>query len=262
LFGSDEVKISLEGKVAVVTGAASGVGLAVIQQYLDSGIHGLVAVDLSPSLPASLIAMHEKYAERLIYVGGDVCLESTAKEFTEAAISHFGRLDVMVNNAGASVVKPLHEHTEEEWDRIMDTNVKAMFWSARQVVPIMMKQQGGLILNTGSISGHVGLKNQGAYGPSKGAVHQLTRQMAIEYAKYGIRVNAIALGTVNTPIVEWSAKQTSNPEAFVRGLMDAHPIGRIASAQEVAGFFTYLASDHASFFTGAILSMDGGFIAQ
>ncbi len=94
------------------------------------------------------------------------------------------------------------------------------------------------------------------------AVHQLTRQMAIEYAKYGIRVNAIALGTVNTPIVEWSAKQTSNPEAFVQGLMDAHPIGRIASAQEVAGFFTYLASDHASFFTGAILSMDGGFIAQ
>ncbi len=120
----------------------------------------------------------------------------------------------------------------------------------------------GLILNTGSISGHVGITNQGAYGPSKGALHQMTRQMAIEYAKYGIRVNSVALGTVDTPIVYRSAMDSGDPDAFLAMLRGNHPIGRIATPEEVACFFTYLASDYATFFTGSILSMDGGYIAH
>ena len=167
-----------------------------------------------------------------------------------------------MNNAGVALVKPIHEHTESDWDFIMDTNVKALYWSARHVVPMMLQQRAGVILNTGSISGHVGIKGQGAYGPSKGALHQMTRQMAIEYAEYGIRVNALALGTIDTPIVQKSAEESGDPAAFVKMLKDNHPIGRIASASEVACFFTFLASDQATFFTGAILSMDGGFIAH
>lgn len=144
----------------------------------------------------------------------------------------------------------------------MDTNVKAIYWSARHVVPVMRRQKSGVILNTGSIAGLVGIAYQGACGPSKGAVHQLTRQMAIEYAADGIRVNAVAPGTVDTPILRKSAQDSGDPQAFLIGLQNAHPIGRIATAEEAAKFMTYLASDDAGFFTGAVLSLDGGFTAK
>jgi NAD(P)-dependent dehydrogenase (short-subunit alcohol dehydrogenase family) len=167
-----------------------------------------------------------------------------------------------VNNAGISIVKPIHEHTPEEWDAIMNTNVKAVYWAARHVIPVMMKQKSGVILNTGSISGEVGIATQGAYGPSKGAIHQMTRQMAIEYAPFGIRVNAICCGTVDTPIVHQSAAASVDPAKYWAMLKDNHPIGRIASADEVAAFFTYMASDLASFFTGSLIMMDGGYTAR
>jgi NAD(P)-dependent dehydrogenase (short-subunit alcohol dehydrogenase family) len=144
----------------------------------------------------------------------------------------------------------------------MNTNVKAGFWAARHAIPVMMRQGTGVILNTGSISGQVGLTLQGAYAASKGALHQMTRQMAIEYARYGIRVNAIACGTVDTQLVHQAAKESGDEEAFWNRLRRAHPIGRIATAEEVARFFVYMASDDASFFTGSIISMDGGFTAQ
>src|SRR3954465_14437122 len=126
----------------------------------------------------------------------------------------------------------------------------------------MIQQRSGVILNTGSISGEAGIVTQGAYGPSKGAVHQMTRQMAVEYAPYGIRVNAIACGTVDTPIVHYSAAASGDPGKYWAMLRDNHPIGRIASADEVAAFFTYMASDLASFFTGSVIMMDGGYTAR
>lgn len=254
--------VQLTDKTAVVTGAASGVGLATALQFLDSGLQCLIAVDIADAPPTELRQRMIDQPERIHYVSGDVRLESTARQFTQLAIDKSGRLDVLINNAGVALVKPIHEHSEEEWDFVMDTNVKALYWSARYTIPIMMQQRNGVILNTGSISGHVGIKGQGAYGPSKGALHQMTRQMAIEYAQYGIRVNAVALGTIDTPIVQQSAIQSGDPPAFLKMLKDNHPIGRIASAQEVACFFTFLSSDLATFFTGSILSMDGGFIAH
>ncbi len=140
--------------------------------------------------------------------------------------------------------------------------MKALSWAAREVIPVMMKRRSGLILNTGSISCEIGIATQGAYGPSKGAVHEMTRQMAIEYAPHGIRVNAIACGTVDTPIVHQSAAASGDPDAYWAMLRENHPIGRIASANEVACFFTFMASELASFFTGSILMMDGGYTAK
>lgn len=252
------MEVRLDGKTAIVTGAASGIGLAIVRKYLEAGA-AVIAVDQATRPDLSLNAEAEG---RLRFVQGDVAVEATASEFTRVAVESFGRIDILVNNAGTSVVKRIHEHTSDEWDAVMGTNVKALFWSARHVVPVMMKQKSGVILNTGSISGEVGLLLQGAYGPSKGAVHELTRQMAIEYAPYGIRVNAIGCGTVDTPIVARSAIESGDPEKFLAMLKDNHPIGRIASADEVACFFTYMASDLASFFTGSILMMDGGFTAK
>ncbi len=255
------MNIELTGKTAIVTGAASGVGLAITQQFVTSGIEHLVAVDVSPP-PAGLQLLLQAHPDRVHFVQGDVATEETAQRSVALALEKSGRIDVFVNNAGVSVVKPLHTHTPDEWDFVMNTNVKALYLAARQVIPVMQRQHSGLILNTGSISGHVGILGQGAYAASKGAIHQMTRQMAIEYAPFGIRVNAVALGTVDTPIVHRSAEQSGNADAFWKMLRDNHPIGRVATAAEVAGFFTYLASDHATFFTGAILSMDGGFIAH
>jgi NAD(P)-dependent dehydrogenase (short-subunit alcohol dehydrogenase family) len=253
------VIVTLAGKTAIVTGAASGIGLAVVQKYLDADAGGVIAVDVSEP-PESLGRTAD--SSRLKFIRGDVGVEQTAREFTRAALDSFGRIDILVNNAGISVVKPLHEHAPDEWDAVMNTNVKATYWAARHVIPVMIRQRSGVILNTGSISGEAGIATQGAYGPSKGAVHQLTRQMAIEYAPYGIRVNAIACGTVDTPIVHRSAAASGDPDRYWAMLRDNHPIGRIASPDEVASFFTYMASDLASFFTGSILMMDGGFTAK
>jgi NAD(P)-dependent dehydrogenase (short-subunit alcohol dehydrogenase family) len=256
------MQISLEGKVAVVTGAASGIGYAVTKAYLGCGAAGLVAVFREADNPDELQSLQGSFPGKLVLVEGDVGEEVTAAAFTGTALQNFGRLDILVNNAAVSVVKALHIHTPEEWDAVMNSNVKSLYWAARHVVPVMIERGGGLILVSGSISGEIGIPTQGAYAASKGALHQMTRQMAIEYAKYGIRVNTIACGTVDTPIVHRSAEASGNPEQYWAMLRNAHPIGRIANAGEIASFYAYLASDLASFFTGAVLMLDGGYTAQ
>lgn len=256
------MKISLESKIAVVTGASSGIGLAVTRTYLECGASGLVAVFRRSEVPHELKELQRLYPGKLVIVHGDVAEEQTAIDFTKAALEHFGRLDTLVSNAAVSIVKAIHLHTPEEWDAVMNANVKGLYWAARHVIPIMMEQKKGLILISGSISGEIGIPTQGAYAPSKGALHEMTRQMAVEYAKHGIRVNTIACGTVDTPIVHQSAASSGNPDAYWAMLRDAHPIGRIASAGEVAAFYAYMATDLASFFTGSVLMMDGGYTAQ
>ena len=256
------MEISLSGKVAIVTGAASGIGKAVVRAYLDADAAGVVAVDRAPDLQERLAEIGKKHEDKLLCVHGDVSEEQTAAMYTEAALSRFQSIDIFVNNAAVSTVKPLHLHTPEEWDSVMNVNVGSLFHAARHVIPVMMKQQRGLILITGSISGCAGIPSQGAYAPSKAALHQMARQLAIEYAPHGIRVNTIACGTVDTPLVHESAAASGDPGAFWKMLKDAHPIGRIATAEEIADFFTYMATDRASFFTGAVIMMDGGYTAR
>jgi NAD(P)-dependent dehydrogenase (short-subunit alcohol dehydrogenase family) len=256
------MNISLASKVAVVTGAASGIGMAITHRFLQCGVAGLIGVDLRPGIPDELRAYQEEFGSKLVMVQGDVGQEATAEQFTKVAMDNFGRIDILISNAGVSVVRAIHEHTPEEWDSVMSTNVKAVYWAARHVIPIMIKQHAGLILMTGSISGEAGIPMQGAYGPSKGALHQMTRQMAVEYAKHNIRVNAVGCGTVDTPIVHSSAKASGDEEGFWEMLRRNHPIGRIAAPDEVASFFAYLASDYATFFTGSVLMMDGGYTAH
>jgi NAD(P)-dependent dehydrogenase (short-subunit alcohol dehydrogenase family) len=256
------MNISLESKIAIVTGASSGIGLAITRRFLECGSAGLIGVDRQPAVRDELRACQQKFGSKLVLVHGDVAEESTAEQFTKLALDKFWRIDIVVSNAGVSVVRPIHEHTPEEWDAVMNVNVKAVYWAARHVIPVMIKQQAGLVLLTGSISGEAGIPSQGAYGPSKGALHQMTRQMAVEYAKHNIRVNTIACGTVNTPIVHNSAKASGDEEGYWNMLRRNHPVGRIATPYEVAAFFAYMASDYATFFTGSVLMMDGGYTAQ
>ncbi|MCA9261471.1 MAG: glucose 1-dehydrogenase [Planctomycetales bacterium] len=256
------MEISLRNKIAIVTGSASGIGFATTRQFLASGIEGVTVVDDSPDLASAMATLRSEGGERIEIVAGDVSQASTHERMVEATLARFGRIDVLLNNAAVSVVKAVHDHSPEEWDRVMDVNVKAVYLAAQLAIPVMIRQRTGVVLNTGSISGLVGIANQGAYAASKGALHQMTRQMAVEYAPYGIRVNAVALGTVDTQIVHRSAEQSPNPHSFLEDLRAAHPLGRIATAAEAAKFFTFLASDDAAFFTGAVLSLDGGYTAQ
>ena len=256
------LEIKLSGKVAVVTGASSGIGLGITQRYLECDAEGVIAVFRRADIPAELAECKAKYGDKLQFVHGDVGEEYTAVRFTAAAIDSFGHLDVLVCNAAVSVVKPIHEHTPEEWDEVFNSNVKAVYWASRHVIPVMIRQDQGLILMSGSISGEVGIPTQGAYAPSKGALHQMTRQMAIEYSKYHIRVNTIACGTVDTPIVHRSAAASGDPDAYWSMLRDNHPIGRIAEVGEIAAFYAYMASEQASFFTGSIIMLDGGYTAK
>jgi Dehydrogenases with different specificities (related to short-chain alcohol dehydrogenases) len=255
------MEVSLANKVAVVTGASSGIGLAITRAYLDSGAAGVIAVFRRTETPEELEKASTPYPGRFHVVRGDVANEQTAIDNTQTALQNFGRLDILVSNAAVSLVKAIHLHSPEEWDSVMNSNVKSLYWSARHVIPVM-KQGGGLVLISGSISGKAGIPTQGAYAPSKGALHQMTRQMAIEYSQYGIRVNTVACGTVDTPIVHQSAKASGDPEGYWKMLRDSHPIGRIASAEEVASFYTYMASDRATFFTGSVIMMDGGYTAH
>jgi NAD(P)-dependent dehydrogenase (short-subunit alcohol dehydrogenase family) len=253
--------MDLANKVVVVTGAASGIGLEIVRLFLKTGAR-LVAVDVDPHMRETVAAEEAMYPGRVCGVVGDVGEEATARAYVKEALDAFGTIDVMINNAAVSFVKRIADHTPEEWDRVMNVNVKALYWSARAVVPVMQRNGGGLFLNTGSISSVVGIPDQGAYAPSKGAVIQLTRQMAIDYAADNIRVNAVCPGTVDTPLVRRSATDSGDPEGFMAGLMAGHPVGRIASAEEIAQFYLFLTSDHARFFTGAVLMIDGGFTAR
>jgi NAD(P)-dependent dehydrogenase (short-subunit alcohol dehydrogenase family) len=243
-----------DGKVAIVTGAAGGVGSAVMRQLLERGA-SIVAVDLKA--PAA-----ELQGDKVAVVEGDASNAGTAERAVATAKERFGRIDVLVNNAAQIIYKGIADTSEEEWDRVMAVNVKSMFLHSRAVLPVMLEQGGGAIVNTASISGLIGLPAQAAYAASKGGVVQLTRQLAVEYGPQNIRVNAVAPGAIRTPFLMNLVETMDDPDAMVAAIAADHPINRIAEADEIARSIVFLASDAASFTTGTILTVDGGFTAK
>lgn len=245
---------SLEGRVAIVTGAASGIGRATTERLLARGAR-VVAVDLSA-------AVHELAADDVAAVEGDVALAATSETAVATALERWQRVDILVNNAGLIISKSIVDTSEEEWDRVQAVNVRGAFLFSRAVIPVMLERGGGAIVSTASISGLIGLPGQAAYCASKGALVQLTRQLAVEYSPRGIRVNAVAPGAVDTPLLRRLLDSAPDPSAVETSIGASHPLGRIASPNEIADAIVYLASDAASFVTGAILAVDGGFTAQ
>jgi NAD(P)-dependent dehydrogenase (short-subunit alcohol dehydrogenase family) len=239
-----------EGRVAIVTGAAGALGGAVTGHLVERGA-SVVAVDVEPVTESETVAAVE----------GDVSLAATAERAVAVARERFGGLDVLVSNAARIVWKLVVETTEEEWDRVQAVNVKGTFLFCRAAIPAMRERGGGAIVCTASIAGVVGLPLQSAYSASKGAIVQLTRQLAVELAPE-IRVNAVAPGAIDTPFLHRLVESSDDPAGLAAAIAADHPLQRIASADEVARTIVFLASDAAAFVTGAILPVDGGFTAK
>jgi NAD(P)-dependent dehydrogenase (short-subunit alcohol dehydrogenase family) len=247
---------TLDGAVAIVTGAAGGIGSEVVRQLRAAGAR-VVAEDIDPSVQ-ELAAGDEAIAA----LTGDAARADTARAAVALARERFGGLDVVVNNAGRFLLKPIVDTTDDEWDALMTTNVRSVFVHCREALPHLIDQGAGAIVNVSSISGVIGLPAQGAYCATKGAIAQITRQLAIEHAAQGIRVNAIAPGAVDTDFVNAALAGAPDPQAARGDIGRSHPVGRMADPAEIARIMVFLASPASSFMTGAVVMADGGFTAQ
>jgi NAD(P)-dependent dehydrogenase (short-subunit alcohol dehydrogenase family) len=243
----------LHGTVALVTGAAGGVGSAVVALLRERGAR-VVAEDLDPRV-------HALAGDDVAALEGDVAQAATARAAIALARERFGGLHVLVNNAGRFLMKPTLETSDEEWDALMTTNVRGAFVHAREALPTLSGHGDGRIVNVASISGTIGLPAQSAYCATKGAIVQLTRQLAIEHAPR-VRVNAVAPGAIDTPFMDGAMAGDPDPATTRAAIAASHPLGRIASATEIAEVVAFLASPRSSIVTGAIVMADGGFTAQ
>jgi len=241
----------LAGKIAIVTGAASGFGAEIARRFVDEGAQTVLA-DLDA-------AAGERMAREIgaDFVAADVSSDADAGRMVAAAIERFGRLDVLVNNAGrpqspTSIV----ETSEDEFDRLMAVNARAIFLAARHAVPVMRRQGGGVILNTVSVAAIRPRPNLAAYNASKGAALVLSRSLAIELAADRIRVNAVCPGPGDTPMLATFVGGDS--EAHRAAFLSTIPMGRLCTPRDIADAMVFLASDEASFITGIVLEVDGG----
>jgi 2-keto-3-deoxy-L-fuconate dehydrogenase len=253
----------LSGKSALITGAASGIGLATANRFCREGA-AVALADNQADRAEQEAARLRAAGHRAIAVVVDVARSEQVRAAVERTVREFGRLDVLFANAGIGYTGDLLATTDADWDRVMDVNAKGVFLCCREAVRQMLAQSpaGGSVIINGSISGLVGIPGQAPYGPSKGAVVEMTRQLAVEYAARGVRVNCVCPGTVDTVVLRTAMKMSADPQGFLDMLVAGHPIGRIGTGDEIAAAVVFLASDEASFVTGAILPVDGGYTAK
>lgn len=251
---------SLEGRVALVTGAASGIGRAIATTLATAGA-SIAVVDLDQPGGARLVAEIERGGGRALFVAADVSRSADCENAVKHAVETFGRLDVVVNNAGITRRADVTALSEEDWDRVMAVNLKSVFLVSKFAIPLMAAGGRGAIVNIGSGWGLRGGPKAAAYCASKGGVVQLTRAMAIDHGAAGIRVNCVCPGDTDTAMLADEARQLNQPaEDFLREAA-ARPLGRVGTPEEIAQAVLYLASDAASFVTGAVLVVDGGGLA-
>ena len=248
----------LEGKACIVTGGASGIGAATVRRFVREGAEVLIADrDL-----AKANALASELGSAVSAVGCDVRLEADVQAVAAAAIARWGRVDVLVNNAGSELNRSYDQTTVEEWDRVLDTDLKGPWLFCKHVVPHMVAAGRGSVINISSLNGLVGFPLSTAYGSAKGGLVVFTKDLAIELATSGVRVNCVCPGVIETPMMErWTDRMPDKTEAqqMLRGTM---PIGRMGTAEEVTGAIFFFASDDSALCQGSVLAVDGGFVAQ
>jgi NAD(P)-dependent dehydrogenase (short-subunit alcohol dehydrogenase family) len=251
-----------EGKRVIVTGGGSGIGRATVEAFLEEGAR-VAIFDVSRKGGEAVVnELRAKGFDPILFVG-DVSVSADVKRMVKGAVRKMGGVDVLFNNAGILVEGTVTDVSEKDWDKIMGVNVKGVFLMSKEVVPIMLKQKKGVIVNNASCSGLVGDRNAIAYNTSKGAVVLLTKCLALDYAQKNIRANCVCPGEIETPMFHQEARSRKMPiDEYREELCAYHPIGRLGVPREVANTVLFLASDDASFVTGAAVSVDGGYTCQ
>jgi NAD(P)-dependent dehydrogenase (short-subunit alcohol dehydrogenase family) len=246
----------LTGKVAIVTGAADGIGRAIADGMAREGAQvWLSDIDDAKGEAAAFALRASGHAAN--YLHCDVAEDADISGLIAAVAARTGRIDILVNNAAIAIGgMPVHEMTDAQWHRLIAVNLTSVFRACKHVLPHMIRQQSGSIVNMASAQGHIGLDGWTAYAGAKGAVMAMTRQMAVEFGPHGVRVNSISPGTINTPMNEKIVAQLGDKVS--KAWVKMHPLGRIGEPAEVAEAAIYLASDAAGFTTGIDLRVDGG----
>jgi len=246
----------LQGKTALVTGAAAGIGRAIVDSFLNEGAR-VAVTDIDQAGLADLAA------RGALALPQDVTDEARWREVVDATVAAFGKLDILVNNAGIGIIGHIEKATLADFRKTQAVNVESVFLGCREAVRVM-KAHGGSIVNISSVAGIIGDANSAAYCASKGAVRLLTKSVALHCARagYGIRCNSVHPSFTETAMVDSFIATARDPDRFREGLRRAIPLGRLGQVHEIAAAVLYLASDEASFTTGAELAVDGGLTAQ
>lgn len=246
----------LDGRVALVTGAGSGIGRAVAIAYAKAGARVVVS-DISERGGQETVSRIAADGGTAVFVRADTASPRDNEQLVAKTIEHFGALHVACNNAGiGGEAHPVGEMPPEEWNRVLSINLSGVFYGMRYQIPQMLRAGGGAIVNMASILGQVAAAEYAPYVAAKHGVVGLTRAAAIEYAKKGIRINAVGPAYIDTPLLENLSEEAR------RGLVGLHPIGRLGRDTEVAELVLWLSTDQASFVTGSYYPIDGGYLAQ
>ena len=248
---------SLQDQVALVTGAGNGIGRAIAIAFARAGADVAVA-GRNPQTLAEVAAEITAAGRRALAWKADVRNVPEVRAMVRQVVETFGRLDVLVNNAALTHRAPSLEVTEEDWDAVLATNLKGLFFCCQAAAAHMIPRRRGQIINVGSIFGIVGRPERAAYSASKAAASQLTRTLAVEWAPHNIRVNAIAPGATRTPTRE----ELFGNAAYLQRLIAQYPVGRVAEPEEMVGAALFLASEASSFVTGQTIVVDGGHTVQ
>jgi NAD(P)-dependent dehydrogenase (short-subunit alcohol dehydrogenase family) len=252
-----------EGKVALVTGGGAGIGRAAAHRLGAEGA-SVAIVDRDPAGADDTARSVTASGTRAVAIAADITIPEQVEEAIATVVAEFGGLDVLVNNAGVIRYGTVPEFTIEDWDLVIDTNVKGTFLTIKHAVPLMRARGGGAIVNTASAQAYASQEMVAAYSASKGAILAMTRTLALDHARDGIRVNCICPGSVETPMLRYGAEHFAgdDPAATMQSWGKLHPIGRLIQPDEVARLIAFLASDDASAITGAPYLVDGGLTAK
>jgi NAD(P)-dependent dehydrogenase (short-subunit alcohol dehydrogenase family) len=258
---ADRLADSLDGKTALVTGGGSGIGRATALAYANDGAR-IVVADVNVEGGEETVQLIKEAGGEAILVHADVSRPEDTQAMVAQAVETFGSLDCAFNNAGIGGGRDRNltaDYLEEDWDRVMSINLKGVWLCMKAEIPQMLKQGKGAIVNTASIAGLVGLSGTVAYVAAKHGVTGLTKAAALEYAKAGIRINAVCPGYIETPLIEGAFERM---EGYKERLESRHPLGRLGQPEEIAAAVLWLSSDAASFVTGHNMTVDGGYVAQ
>ena len=252
--------MKLEGKVALITGGSLGLGKATAHLFAQEGANVVITGRTEKTL-VEKVRKAKEAGHEISHIVSDVSIESDCREAVDFTLDKYGKIDILFNNAGILGVGRTHETEIDYWDKIFAINVRGTYLMSKFTIPHMLENGGGCIVNNSSILGLKALPGVAAYNSTKGAITQLTRSMALDYAKDGIRVNAICPGTIETPMVEGLLDSMPDRDAAEDMFKSFHPMGRFGTAEEIAHAVLFLCDDNVQFMTGTMLSVDGGWVA-